>query len=78
MTAPTLRPPGRTVWQVFWMPMLLALISLFGLLSALLGDGLFDALSWLALSVPIAVALWYWRPGLLRRRPGSDPHAPTT
>lgn len=66
MSSPALRSRGKSVGQVFLIPVLLAVVSLFGLLSALLGDGLFDALSWLALSVPVAVALWYWRPGRLR------------
>jgi hypothetical protein len=43
--------------RVFGMPLLLALISLVGLVSALLGDGAWDALSWLALGIPVAVAL---------------------
>jgi hypothetical protein len=29
------------------------------LTSALLGDGVFDVLSWIALSSPIAVAAWF-------------------
>lgn len=74
MTETGSRRRGKTVGQVFWVPLLLALISIVGLLSALLGDGLFDLLSWLTLAVPIVVALWYWRPG---RRPDTDPHTPT-
>lgn len=49
------------IWR--W-PTLLALLSLFGLLAALLADGLWDLLSWLALSVPVAVCAVY---GLRRR-----------
>jgi len=63
MSAPALRSRGKSAGQVFFIPALLAVVSIFGLLSALLGDGLYDALSWLALSVPVVVALWYWRPG---------------
>jgi hypothetical protein len=44
-------------WRVFGMPMLLALVSGVGLLSALLGDDIWDALSWLALGAPVAVIL---------------------
>lgn len=40
-------------------PVLLAVLSLFGLLSALLADGLWDTLSWLALGVPVLVCAWY-------------------
>lgn len=43
-------------------PALLALLSLFGLVAALLADGLWDLLSWMALGVPVAVCAWYaWR-----------------
>lgn len=43
-------------------PTLLALLSLFGLVAALLADGLWDLLSWMALGVPVAVCAWYaWR-----------------
>jgi hypothetical protein len=75
MTATGPRRRGKTVGQVFWVPTLLALISIVGLLSALLGDGLFDLLSWLTLAVPIVVALWYWRPG---RRPDTGRRASTS
>lgn len=41
------------------MPVALAAVSAVGLISALLGDGVWDALSWLALGTPIAVSLWF-------------------
>jgi hypothetical protein len=37
------------------MPMLLAALSAFGLVSALLGDGVWDVLSWITLAVSVAV-----------------------
>ncbi|MFG9943473.1 hypothetical protein ACG3RN_22945 [Pseudomonas aeruginosa] len=36
------------------------LLGLFGLLSALLGDGLYDLLSWLALGTPLVLVGWVW------------------
>ena len=45
-------------------PALLALLSLFGLVAALLADGVWDLLSWTALGIPVAVCAWY----ALRRR----------
>ncbi|MBU0601951.1 MAG: hypothetical protein KKD25_06070 [Gammaproteobacteria bacterium] len=45
----------RTVMQVFLWPLVLALVTLCGLLSALLGDGVWDVLSWCLLAVPVAV-----------------------
>jgi hypothetical protein len=39
----------RDLGKAYRVPLLLALASLFGLISALIGDGLFDLLSWIAL-----------------------------
>lgn len=36
-------------------PAALALLSLFGLVLALLGDGLLDYLAWIALGIPVAM-----------------------
>lgn len=50
----------RPLLQVFGVPILLGALSGIGLLSALLGDDLWDGLSWLALGVPCVVICWYW------------------
>jgi hypothetical protein len=42
------------VWR---MPLLLAMLSVFGLMSALLADAPWDTLSWLALGVPVVIVL---------------------
>jgi hypothetical protein len=44
------------LWRV---PILLGLFSVAGLLSALIGDGVWDALSWAALGIPTAIGIWY-------------------
>jgi hypothetical protein len=44
---------------VFGMPLLLGLATMAGLLSALLGQGLWHVLSWILLGVPIAVVAWH-------------------
>ena len=64
------RPRRQSLGAIFLVPAILAVLSGVGLISALLGDGMWDALSWLALSVPIAVVAWC---ALLRRRNGSLP-----
>lgn len=46
-------------WNVFRAPLLLALVSALGLTSALLGDGVWDALSWVALAGPLGVIAWF-------------------
>ncbi len=47
---------AHDIWR---MPIILALVIAIGLLSALLGDGPWDVLSWAALAAPIAVILWH-------------------
>lgn len=44
--------------KVYGTASLIAVLMLFGLLSALLGDGLWDAFSWLTLVIPLAVIVW--------------------
>jgi hypothetical protein len=53
------------------MPIALAVVTAVGLLSALLGDGFWDALSWLALATPIAVIIRH-----LARRPEGTLRSP--
>jgi len=45
-------------------PILLAILTIIGLLSALLGDGVWDALSAVVLGVPVLCCAWY---GLRRK-----------
>lgn len=49
------------VWR--W-PTVIGMASLVGLVSALLGDGIWDVLSWVTLSVPLAIAWVAWRRAL--------------
>lgn len=58
----------RGLWMIFRWPLLLALLSSLGLVSALIGDEVFDLFSWLSLGVPLVlVAIVCWR---LRRPQG--------
>ena len=67
-------PVGFSTWQVFRIPVWLGVLSAVGLLSALLGDDLWDLLSWLTLLAPLAVIAWYtWRP---RPSPAAAREAP--
>ena len=43
----------RTVGQIFGIPLLIALLSAIGLVSALIGDGIWDSISWITLLIPI-------------------------
>lgn len=51
----------RSLWAVFAAPIAIAIASLVGLLAALTGDGVRDAVSWAALSVPVAITAWALR-----------------
>ena len=44
--------------HIFGVPTVLAIISLVGLIAALVGDGWLDFLSWATLGIPIAVMFW--------------------
>jgi len=47
--------------EVFRAPMLLGLATAIGLVSALLGDGVWDALSWLTILAPVVAVVMAWR-----------------
>ncbi|GJL56021.1 MAG: hypothetical protein NPIRA02_31530 [Nitrospirales bacterium] len=46
----------RQIWR---MPLILAFVSIVGLLAALLGNNWWDVLSWGTLGYTMAVMLWY-------------------
>jgi uncharacterized membrane protein YagU involved in acid resistance len=56
-----MNPPSsfRKVWGA---PLLLAVLTVFGLLSALLGTGIWHWLAWIAIGIPLVVLAWYLRP----------------
>jgi hypothetical protein len=54
--------------RIFLWPTIIGLASLIGLLSALIGDGTWDGLSWAMLAVPVGISLTAARRGR-RRRP---------
>ena len=55
----------KTLWQVFRWPTVIGVASLAGLLSALIGEGLWDGVSWLLLAIPVGVGMIQ---GVLRGR----------
>jgi hypothetical protein len=50
------RKPVNSARDIFLMPLLIGIISTAGLASALLGDGIWDAVSWFTLGFPVAIA----------------------
>ncbi|SKB81059.1 hypothetical protein [Dyadobacter psychrophilus] len=59
-----------TFWKVWGTPLIIAVFSMIGLLSALTGDDLWDVLSWLALGIPVAVMIRFvpWRKRQVKQR----------
>jgi len=51
--------PRRTLATIFAGPLVLAILSAAGLIAALFGNGLWDAVSWAALGSPIAAAGYF-------------------
>ena len=51
----------RGLRAIFAIPLLLALVSVAGLVVALTGDGLRDAASWAALAIPVLAVGWAMR-----------------
>ena len=59
-----MKPRQANVWKVFGIPLGIGLLSAAGLFAALLGDGMWDSLSWVGLGIPAAISVW----GLFKRR----------
>ncbi|WP_338828829.1 hypothetical protein [Bradyrhizobium sp. 27S5] len=52
----------RSLTQIFAAPLVIAIVSTVGLISALVGDGWWDAVSWAALGLPVLLYLAFiWR-----------------
>jgi hypothetical protein len=51
-----------TEHSIYRVPAIIALVSGVGLIFALVGDGLWDVMSWLAVGLPLAIAAWVWWP----------------
>ncbi|RVT94735.1 hypothetical protein [Sphingomonas crocodyli] len=56
-----LKPGHKTALAIFAVPMVLAVLSLGGLIVGLLGDGWEDIAAWIGLAAPVAAALWAWQ-----------------
>jgi membrane protein implicated in regulation of membrane protease activity len=61
----------KTAKQIWLAPVVLGIVTIVGLLSALLGDGMWDMVSVVALAIPVLVIGWYWS------RPLKSPHERT-
>jgi hypothetical protein len=43
---------------IFAIPLVVAVLSLFGLIAALVGDGVWNVVGWIALGASVAVLAW--------------------
>jgi hypothetical protein len=51
----------RTLRQIFAAPIAVGVLSTIGLVAALVGDGVWDVVSWLSLAVPCVLYFFYAR-----------------
>jgi len=49
----------RTLGQIFAAPIIIGALSVVGLVAALVGDGWWDALSWLSLALPVLLYFFF-------------------
>jgi hypothetical protein len=63
------RARRQSIGEMGLIPLIIAAVSCAGLITALVGDDIWDVLSWMTLSVPVAVAIWY----AFRRRTAAKP-----
>ncbi|BBK43507.1 hypothetical protein STVA_35270 [Allostella vacuolata] len=52
---------AQSLRRIFAAPAAIALLSIVGLVAALLGDGVYDILSWIGLLVPVLAIAWALR-----------------
>jgi hypothetical protein len=53
-------PRRQTLWQIFMIPLVLGVLSTMGLISALVGDGIWDGVSWITLGIPILLCVYFF------------------
>jgi hypothetical protein len=51
---------GNSAWRIFRKPLLIGVATVIGLVSALVGDGWYDVLSWVLLGGCVAVMIAAW------------------
>lgn len=52
-----MKPRRSNFWKVFGIPLGIGVLSAAGLFAALLGDGLWDSLSWVGLGLPAVIGV---------------------
>lgn len=63
MTRTRPRSGTKGLGEIFFLPILIGVLSMIGLIAALVGDGVWDAVSWASLGIPVIVTVWMiWGP----------------
>jgi hypothetical protein len=63
LKTPPVRASRQTLSRIFGWPLVIGVLSTVGLIAALVGDGIWDGVSWLALLLPILLyAMFLLRP----------------
>lgn len=57
---PAVRPRRQTNGRIFAIPAVLGVLSIVGLISALIGDGVWDGVSWATLAIPILLCGYFF------------------
>ena len=52
---------GQSLGAIFLIPILIALVSIIGLIAALIGNGAYDLVSWITLAIPAVAVGWALR-----------------
>jgi len=60
VTAARKSQSGGNGWRVYGGPLLLGLLSVAGLLTALMSEGVGRYFSWLAVGAPVLVTAWFY------------------
>jgi hypothetical protein len=60
MTAIRKSRPSGNWWTVYGGPLLLSVLSIAGLLTALLSEGAGRYFSWIAVGAPVAITVWFF------------------
>lgn len=60
------------IGSTYLLPAIIAAVSAGGLVFALVGDGAWDAASWLGLGIPVAIVLWCWQSPVLSSSRSKD------
>lgn len=58
MTMQVLQRAPRSLRQIFVIPLVLGILTTVGLIAALVGDGIWDWLSWVTLGIPTVVCAY--------------------